>query len=736
MLRSVHKYIGLFATALVLVLAISGAALSVLPAWERLQAPAMTEARLSVAELAARVSRNYPGIEQIRRAPSGRITAYYLDGDIAGAVVIDPATGKGIADHAPSPAVQWLTSLHRSFLLGDGGRLTAAAGSLAMLMLSVSGLFLVARRMGGWRRLLARSRGPAAGRIHMEIGRLSALGLIMASATSLYMVASTFELLPQEATSPEFPARVSGETGLNPADMPALAAIPASRLRELTFPYPDDPADVYTISTEQGEGYIDQGTGSMLAWQPAGPWQRVFEFIYMLHTGQGLWWFGLIMGLMVLGAPLMAATGVFMWWSAQRGRPKMRRGAAAGRADTVILVGSEGGSTWGFAATLQEALMARGHAVHVAPMSRFAPESYTSARQIILLAATYGDGAPPSTARGFMERLMALEAAPTARLAVLGFGDRQFPAYCAFALQVAEKAREKGWEQLLPMDTVDRQSPQDFARWGKALGQALGHDLELVHTPARPHVHRLTLISRREYGQEVQAPTAILRFALPRTSLLQRLCGRGWKRFEAGDLLGILPRGSEIVRFYSLASGTRDGFVEICVRKHPHGLCSGQLMDLRIGDSISAFIHRNPDFRPARNRRPVILIGAGTGIGPLAGFARANTAKRPMHLYFGIRHEASDLIYGEELPEWRKAGHLETVNIAASRTEERAYVQDILRRDAARIAALIEDGAQILVCGGRDMAAGVAQALHDVLAPRGLCPIRLKAQGRYAEDVY
>ena len=132
----------------------------------------------------------------------------------------------------------------------------------------------------------------------------------------------------------------------------------------------------------------------------------------------------------------------------------------------------------------------------------------------------------------------------------------------------------------------------------------------------------------------------------------------------------------------------------------------------------------------------MILIGAGTGIGPLAGFARANTRHRPMHLYFGIRHQASDLLYGAEITDWQNNRHLQTVNIACSRTEQRAYVQDILRRDAAKIAALIEDGAQVLVCGGRDMAAGVAQTLHDILTPHGLNPVLLKAQGRYGEDVY
>ncbi len=736
MLRKLHKYTGLLATVLVLVLALSGVALSVLPAWDKLQAPAMSQPDLSVADLAARVSAHFPGVEQVKRAPSGRITAYYFTNDVAGAVVVDPATGAAVSNYEASAVVQWLTSLHRSLLLGDTGRLTAAGGALAMLFLSLSGLFLVARRMGGWRQFFARTRGPLAGRLHVEIGRFSAAGLILASLTALLMSLNTFEILPEENNAPAFPDQVSGQIGLPPAQMPALAAIPVTHLRDLTFPYADDPTDVYSISTDAGQGYVDQGTGEMLAWQPPGPWQQVSEFIYMLHTGQGAWALGLMLGLMVLGVPVMVATGVILWLTARRARPKMPKGVAAHKADTVILVGSEGGSTWGFAANLQTALMAQGHSVHAAPMSRFDPAKYAQAGQIIVLAATYGDGAAPASAKGFLDKLIALEHAPEARLAVLGFGDRQFPAYCAFAEQVVEQATDKGWAQITPLDTVDRQSPQDFSRWGAALGTALGHELALVHEHARPRTRELTLILRRDYGQEVQAPSAILRFALPRTGVLARLMGRGWKRFEAGDLLGVLPQGSDIARFYSLASGTNDGFVEICVRKHARGLCSGQLLDLQIGDAVTAFIRPNPDFRPAANKKPVILIGAGTGIGPLAGFARANTKQRPMHLYFGIRHAASDLFYGAELPQWQRDGQLHSVAIASSRARERAYVQDILRRDATAIAALIEQGAQVLVCGGRDMADGVTQALREMLLPRGLCPIRLKAEGRYVEDVY
>jgi sulfite reductase (NADPH) flavoprotein alpha-component len=283
---------------------------------------------------------------------------------------------------------------------------------------------------------------------------------------------------------------------------------------------------------------------------------------------------------------------------------------------------------------------------------------------------------------------------------------------------------------------VDRQSPQEFARWGRSLGAALGIELELSHQPTPPASKPLTLLSRRDYGTEVQAPTAILRFAPPRTSLWRRLTARGFGRFVAGDLLGVLPEGSAVPRLYSLASGSRDGFVEIVVKKQPGGLCSGQLTALEPGDRVSAFLRRNPGFHAGRGRAPLILIGAGTGIGPLAGFVRGNARGRPIQLFFGMRHPDSDFLYREELAGWQAEGRLARLVTAVSRGSRPHYVQDALRAESAQVARLVRDGARVMVCGGREMAAGVAGALAEILSPVGLTPAALKAEGRYVDDVY
>tara|TARA_R110000824_G_scaffold401738_1_gene614314 strand:+ start:5647 stop:7854 length:2208 start_codon:yes stop_codon:yes gene_type:complete len=735
MIRALHRWPGLLALGIIMVLALSGAALSVFPAIEHLSAP-QAETDMSVGVLAERIQTAYPGVEQIRRAPSGRITAYWFDQGVPGAAVIDPATGQGVASADPNQVERWLTNLHRSLFLGDTGRVGMATGAAAMLVLTLSGAALVARRAGGWRHWFAPLRGPFSSRLHVEVARVAVFGLLLSSATALWMTSSTFDLLPDGGSPPAFPATVSSESGIALAKLAMIGNVPVAELRVLNFPYPGDATDVFTLKTDEGVGYLDQGTGALLSWTDLSGWERISETVYMLHTGQGAATLGLVLGLMVLGIPVMGATGVLIWLSGRRRRPGIRGNHPAGRADTILLVGSESGSTWGFAATLHAALTEAGQHVHVAAMSSFAPDRYPRAERIIILAATYGDGDAPASAKGFLDCLKTLDHAPAMPLAVLGFGDRSFPAYCAFAKTVAEMAEAKKWPELMPYDTVNRQSPQDFARWGQALGQVLGIALELTHQPVLPQTDRLTLISRRDYGAEVQAPAVILRFALPRSKPWQRLTRAGFTRFEAGDLIGVLPEGSAVPRLYSLASSHGDGFVEIVVKKHPGGLCSGQLTALQAGETISAFLHRNPGFQPGKGRTPLILIGAGTGIGPLAGFVRGNARHRPIHLFFGMRHPGSDFFYGDELQGWQADGRLARIVTAVSRGARPSYVQDALRKDATNVARLMRDGARVMVCGGREMSAGVADALTDIIKPTGQTLATLKAEGRYVEDIY
>jgi sulfite reductase (NADPH) flavoprotein alpha-component len=735
MLRRLHGLPGIALALALAVTALSGTVLSVQPALNHVAAPAIP-ASASVADVAGAVAARHPGVSAIRLRADGSLTAAFDEGGTRGVERIDPATGAALGPYAVSDTTRFITNLHRAFLMGDAGRVAAAIGALAMLGLSVSGLLLLARRLGGMGALLRPIRGTPAQRWHGELGRLAAVGLLLSSLTGLWMSAGTFGLLPETAaTTPAIAA--SGGAPAPVGTLSSLNSVKLRDLRELTFPDPADPTDVFTLVTAGGERLVDAATGATLAMTPATALERMNDLVRTLHTGRGAWVLGLLLGLASAMVPVLGGTGLVLWLRRRAARPRIGANVPARAADTVILVGSEGNSTWGFAGTLHAALAAAGHKVHTAAMNDVSA-AHMAAPRLLVLAATYGEGAAPQSARHFLSRLAKLPGHPA--VAVLGFGDRSFPHFCRFARDVADALDARGCPQLLPMKRVDRRSPQEFAQWGHDLGDVLGHDLVLTHVAEPPKTTRLVLAGRELYGEAVGAPVAILRFTAPvdpRTGAPGPL-----PAFEAGDLVGIVPPvneklGDAMPRFYSLASSTRDGVLEICVRLRAGGLCSTFLHALQPGEGIDAFIRENPAFRPAKGRGPLILIGAGAGIGPLAGFVRANAAGRPVHLYWGGRSAASDFLYEHELAQHLAERRLTTLRTAFSRDADgSAYVQDRIAADAPRLRELVKQGAQILVCGGRDMAEAVTRALEPVVRPLGLDLPTLKSSGRYVEDVY
>ena len=67
-------------------------------------------------------------------------------------------------------------------------------------------------------------------------------------------------------------------------------------------------------------------------------------------------------------------------------------------------------------------------------MTAWHPPATRRAARIVILAATYGDGTAPASAKGFLDRgSRQCGQPPDLPLAVLGFGDRQFPEILRYA---------------------------------------------------------------------------------------------------------------------------------------------------------------------------------------------------------------------------------------------------------------------------------------------------------------
>lgn len=737
MLRTLHSIPALIASLLLVLVALTGSALSVFPALER--ARAADTSGVDVATLADRVSARLPGVETLVRQPSGTIVAYHMAGSGQRASVIDPGSGEAVADYRPSATHRWLKNLHRRLLLDDPGRVATGVAAACMLFIVISGLTLLARRMGGWMQLLGPVRGNTPQRFHNESARPAFAGLALSAATGLLMSLATFGFIPEGGgADPSFDLRPSGTARMALAQMEALRSVDVSRLAQLKLASPDDPNDVIELETADGAGVVDPATGTWLAYRAPDAWQRLHATVRMLHTGEGLWWLGLVVGASSLAVPLLAATGFLLWLRRRQSLPRVPDNVPRRDADTLLLVGSETRTTWGFAAALHAALTRAHLRVHTAPMNDIEAHLH-DVRRVLVLTATYGNGEAPESARQFLPRLARMPARAGVAFAVLGFGDRQFPHFCGYARQVHDALAARGFDALGEPGMVDRQSEPEFRQWCKWLGDTLGMTLDIRYEPLLPRTTALELVSRTGYGTDPQTLTAVLRFAPPAVP------ERGWRswlrsprlpKFETGDLLGVVPPGGASPRYYSLVSAASDGVVEICVRRQVGGICSSYLTGLSPGATIQAFIRPHESFRLAASAAPVILIGAGTGIGPLIGFIRHNSAGRPMHLYFGARGAEDGFLYRDELNGLVGDHRLRTLTTAFSRAASPAYVQDRLLADAQRLRALIMHGAQVMVCGGRQMADGVMNAWERILEGSGLSVAQLRTQGRYAEDVY
>jgi sulfite reductase (NADPH) flavoprotein alpha-component len=156
-------------------------------------------------------------------------------------------------------------------------------------------------------------------------------------------------------------------------------------------------------------------------------------------------------------------------------------------------------------------------------------------------------------------------------------------------------------------------------------------------------------------------------------------------------------------------------------------------------DLVRLRIRAHQRFRLGDNaRRPLLLIGNGSGLAGLRGLLRARIAGgvRENWLLFGERNSAHDFLLRGELEGWRNAGWLERLDLAFSRDrQERRYVQDVLREQASVVRDWVERSAAIYVCGSlQGMAGGVHEALRELLGDEAL--ERLGAEGRYRRDVY
>ncbi|KAI8060825.1 hypothetical protein BC940DRAFT_311187 [Gongronella butleri] len=148
----------------------------------------------------------------------------------------------------------------------------------------------------------------------------------------------------------------------------------------------------------------------------------------------------------------------------------------------------------------------------------------------------------------------------------------------------------------------------------------------------------------------------------------------------------------------------------------------------------------NPFVLPVDTKRPLIMIGPGTGIAPMLGFVQHRQAQRNLrqkmgglgqhpasdiakdfgaiHVYDGCRHRAKDYLFEDEFKQLVDDGTVTRLRVAVSREDpdNKAYVQDLMREDIQLLTDLVlNQDAAIYVCGSFAMANDVNKVFADIL---------------------
>ncbi|MGB3416210.1 MAG: assimilatory sulfite reductase (NADPH) flavoprotein subunit [Mesorhizobium sp.] len=180
------------------------------------------------------------------------------------------------------------------------------------------------------------------------------------------------------------------------------------------------------------------------------------------------------------------------------------------------------------------------------------------------------------------------------------------------------------------------------------------------------------------------------------------------------------------------------------------GVASGHFAGRAEPDAtVPVYVQANAHFRLPQDDRPIIMIGAGTGVAPYRAFLQereARGASGKSWLFFGERNFDSDFLYQTEWQGLLKDKVLTNMNVAFSRdTARKIYVQHRLLEQARDVYAWLEEGAHLYVCGdGAKLAPDVHAALATIVEREGGLTreaageylAALKADHRYQIDVY
>lgn len=265
--------------------------------------------------------------------------------------------------------------------------------------------------------------------------------------------------------------------------------------------------------------------------------------------------------------------GFFAGFEAAQGGAAMPAAAAKPRAPLTILYASESGNCESLALKAKKTAQKHGLDAKVFDMADADMALLAKSKNILVFAATWGEGDPPARAVDFYTALMS-DAAPRlddARFAVLALGDTAYVQFCAVGKAIDARLEALGAKRAA--DRVDLDL--DFAKQAVAWTDGALAKLAPADAPASGTVVHVDFTGGGGHADEDDEPAFTAESPLEaEISALTNLNGTGSSRetwhvelafddprfqYQPGDAIGVLPENNpelvdQLLRATGLAS--------------------------------------------------------------------------------------------------------------------------------------------------------------------------------------
>jgi len=725
--RYAHLTLAIFTFLFLIVASATGIILAYDAAQEKVQPYRVDDfSNINLAQSLPELRKVFPEITEISIDHNQFVTLEGLDDNGENIkAYIDPKTGKILGKPVEkSKFINWITSLHRSLFLKETGRFAVGVVSFLLMIISISGLILIIKRQNGIRHFFDNTKKDFFSQyLHVVSGRILLIPILVVSVTGTYLFLHRFELIPKGKNEKIAHKITNSETQIKLADFPIFKETKLSKVKKIEFPFiEDDAEEFFVLKLKDREITVNQINGEIVK-EEKYPLTLIYENLSLtFHTGRGSVLWSIILGLSSIGILMFIYSGFVITF--KRTRNKIKNKYKAENAEIVIFVGSENGSTLGFANKIHSQLLSDGKKSFITELNQY--KLYPKAEYFIIFTSTYGLGEAPTNASNFKKLLKEISQNQKIKYSVVGFGSKSYEDFCGFAIEVDQLLSEQNWaESQLELFTVNDKSTIEFTEWAKKWSYETVIPLATapsLYSEKIPSLKKMKVVGKSEIVDEVTTFKVILK----PNSLV---------KFKSGDLLAIYPENDHKERFYSI--GKVNGAIQLVVKLHENGLGSGFLHRLKENQEIKARIIKNSEFHFPKKASEVIMIANGTGIAPFLGMIEEQTGKTKTHLYCGFR-KSSELTVNYEYfaHENIKKGKLTSFNLAFSREENSQYVMDLVERDAELFIHSLENGGFIMICGALKMQHDVEDTLRKLCALKNKDYEIYKANGQILTDCY